>query len=355
MPHSPPPLACSGHCLKIALFGQNYSRLIRSNGLLSLSIHVISKTTPLRILKLTPCLLGPTHNLLDQALDCFSLDNKATEEEVMHESLQHKIKQVSRELELFSRLQSLIDRVMDCIPTGVAPRSLTVQLAMKHIVRDSFICYTSFRREIVLVLDYLLGARLKGSVAHTTTSPSSWVELKSNSTEDDDQEKQVVKKNTLIEISSQMERCEENGHASNLELGKEEVAPLIHLEDGEDDNWEAALLEANSLNYSSHDHRMNFLIYPNSFSNGCGDGQGTGGEWKSWRILGREANPKFPGYTSQEGPWMQTRQDGIVAKHSPSLKPRSKSVSSQCEDLVGPNQPNKHTQIRSLLVEWTSC
>uniref|UniRef100_A0A6N2M383 Uncharacterized protein n=1 Tax=Salix viminalis TaxID=40686 RepID=A0A6N2M383_SALVM len=112
------------------------------------------------------------------------------------------------------------------------------------------------------------------SSSSLATSPSSWVELKSNSTEDDDQEKQVVKKNTLIEISSQMERCEENGHASNLELGKEEVAPLIHLEDGEDDNWEAALLEANSLNNSSHDHRMNFLIYPNSFSNGCGDGQG---------------------------------------------------------------------------------
>ncbi|KAJ6324170.1 hypothetical protein OIU76_011466 [Salix suchowensis] len=76
----------------------------------------------------------------------------------------------------------------------------------------------------------------------STTSPSSWVEFKSNSTEDDDQEKQLVKKNTLTEISSQMERCEENGHASNLELGKEELAPLIHLEDGEDDNWEAALL-----------------------------------------------------------------------------------------------------------------
>ncbi|KAJ6431637.1 hypothetical protein OIU84_019009 [Salix udensis] len=113
------------------------------------------------------------------------------------------------------------------------------------------------------------------SSSSLATSPSSWVELKSNSTEDDDQEKQVVKKNTLIEISSQMERCEENGaHASILELGKEEVAPLIHLEDGEDDNWEAALLETNSLNNSSHEHRMNFLIYPNSFSNGYGDGQG---------------------------------------------------------------------------------
>jgi hypothetical protein len=105
-----------------------------------------------------------------------------------------------------------------------------------------------------------------------TTSPSSWVEFKSNSTEDDDQGKQVVKTNTLIKISSQLERSEENGFASNFELGKEEVAPLIQLEEGEDDNWEA-LLEA-SLNTSSHDHRKNFLVYPNSFCNGYGDGHG---------------------------------------------------------------------------------
>ncbi|KAJ6899018.1 hypothetical protein NC652_025499 [Populus alba x Populus x berolinensis] len=214
----------------------------------------------------------------------------------MHESLQHKIKQVSRKLELLPRLQSLIDRVLDCIPTGVAPRSLIVQQAMKHIIRDRFICYTTFRREIVLVLDNLLEMPYRSCVSafgiykkaatffsgmwqltnqsssSLTTSPSSWVEFKSNSTEDDDQEKQVIETNTLIKISSQLERSEENGCASNFELGKEEVAPLIQLEEGEDDNWEA-LLEA-SLNTSSHDHRKNFLVYPNSFSNGYGDGHG---------------------------------------------------------------------------------
>ncbi|KAJ6899019.1 clathrin assembly protein [Populus alba x Populus x berolinensis] len=135
--------------------------------------------------------------LLDQALDCFSLDNKETEEEVMHESLQHKIKQVSRKLELLPRLQSLIDRVLDCIPTGVAPRSLIVQQAMKHIIRDRFICYTTFRREIVLVLDNLLEMPYRSCV----------------SAFDDDQEKQVIETNTLIKISSQLERSEENGCA----------------------------------------------------------------------------------------------------------------------------------------------
>ena len=307
---------------------------IRSNGLLSLypcHFRDDSSSNP----EAYTVFIRSYAQLLDQSLDCFSLDNKATEEEVMHESLQHKIKQVSRKLELLPRLQSLIDRVLDCIPTGVAPRSLIVQQAMKHIIRDSFVCYTTFRREIVLVLDNLLEmpyrscvsafgiykkaamqagqlcefydwCKAKGfcgsyeypfidripqihiqaletflngmwqltnqSSSSLTTSPSSWVEFKSNSTEDDDQGKQVVKTNTLIKISSQLERSEENGFASNFELGKEEVAPLIQLEEGEDDNWEA-LLEA-SLNTSSHDHRKNFLVYPNSFCNGYGDGHG---------------------------------------------------------------------------------
>ncbi|KAL9389712.1 hypothetical protein Peur_018317 [Populus x canadensis] len=276
---------------------------IRSNGLLSLypcHFRDDSSSNP----EAYTVFIRSYAQLLDQALDCFSLDNKATEEEVMHESLQHKIKQ-----------------------------------AMKHIIRDSFVCYTTFRREIVLVLDNLFEmpyrscvsafgiykkaamqagqlrefydwCKAKGfcgsyeypfidripqihiqaletflngmwqltnqSSSSLTTSPTSWVEFKSNSTEDDDQEKQVVKTNTLIKISSQLERSEENGFASNFELGKEELAPLIQLEEGEDDNWEA-LLEA-SLNTSSHDHRKNFLVYPNSFSNGYGDGHGHGYE-----------------------------------------------------------------------------
>lgn len=111
---------------------------IRSNGLLSLypcHFRDDSSSNP----EAYAVFIRSYAQLLDQALDCFSLDNKETEEEVMHERLQHKIKQVSRKLELLPRLQSLIDRVLDCIPAGVAPRSLIVQQAMKHIIRDSFI------------------------------------------------------------------------------------------------------------------------------------------------------------------------------------------------------------------------
>ncbi|PQQ18814.1 putative clathrin assembly protein [Prunus yedoensis var. nudiflora] len=58
-------------------------------------------------------------------------------------------------LEVLPQLQSLIDLVMDCRPTGAAAKAFLVQLAMKHIIRDSFMCYTIFRREIVMVLDSL--------------------------------------------------------------------------------------------------------------------------------------------------------------------------------------------------------
>jgi hypothetical protein len=61
--------ACSGHCLKIALFGQNYYGL--DPMACSLSIHVISETIHLQILKLTPCLLGPTRNYSTNLLIAF--------------------------------------------------------------------------------------------------------------------------------------------------------------------------------------------------------------------------------------------------------------------------------------------
>ncbi|CAB4295861.1 unnamed protein product [Prunus armeniaca] len=121
--------------------------------------------------------------LLDEALHCFLLDSKpaynqqehhcqeyAKEEEEEEEeedeeeedeeegqfgSLSNKMTEVGRMLEVLPQLQSLIDLVMDCRPTGAAAKAFLVQLAMKHIIRDSFMCYTIFRREIVMVLDSL--------------------------------------------------------------------------------------------------------------------------------------------------------------------------------------------------------
>ncbi|KAJ4710124.1 Clathrin assembly protein [Melia azedarach] len=96
--------------------------------------------------------------LLDEALDCVALDSRATydeEEEEVPESLSDKMKEVRRMIEVLPQLQSLIDRVIDCRPHGIAARNFLVKMAMKHIIRDSFISYTTFRREIVLVLDNL--------------------------------------------------------------------------------------------------------------------------------------------------------------------------------------------------------
>ncbi|KAK1551709.1 hypothetical protein Q3G72_003223 [Acer saccharum] len=95
--------------------------------------------------------------LLDEALDCSALDGRSysTYYEEFPENVSKKMKEVGRMIEVLPQLQSIIDRVMDCRPTGVADRSFIVQIAMKHIIRDSFICYTMFRKEIVLVLDNL--------------------------------------------------------------------------------------------------------------------------------------------------------------------------------------------------------
>ncbi|KAM5566945.1 putative clathrin assembly protein [Rosa sericea] len=111
--------------------------------------------------------------LLDEALHCFFLDNKTPQEpqqqyqeegedeqeeeddEPQFRSLSAKMEEMSRMLEMLPQLQSLIDRVMDCRPTGPAAKSFLVQMAMKLLIRDSFVCYTIFRREIVMVLDSL--------------------------------------------------------------------------------------------------------------------------------------------------------------------------------------------------------
>ena len=101
--------------------------------------------------------------LLDKALNCFVLDSNAKDyyledeedEEQVPETLAEKMKEVGRKLEILPQLQSLIDRVMDCRPTGLVARSFIVRSAMKHIIRDSFICYKMFRTEIVVVLENL--------------------------------------------------------------------------------------------------------------------------------------------------------------------------------------------------------
>ncbi|KAI5678095.1 hypothetical protein M9H77_09045 [Catharanthus roseus] len=98
--------------------------------------------------------------LLDEALDSSPFERIDTEEagetEDPENLLLDKMKNLARLIEILPQLQSLIDRVMDCRPRGVSAKNFIIQSAMKHIIRDSFICYTIFRKEIVVVLDNLI-------------------------------------------------------------------------------------------------------------------------------------------------------------------------------------------------------
>ncbi|KAF7847535.1 hypothetical protein BT93_L2867 [Corymbia citriodora subsp. variegata] len=93
--------------------------------------------------------------LLDESLNIFSIATVLVEDDELPENLSDRMREVGELLEILPQLQSLIDRVMDCRPTGSAARSFVVKSAMKHIIRDSFICYTTFRRDIVVLLENL--------------------------------------------------------------------------------------------------------------------------------------------------------------------------------------------------------
>ncbi|XP_065854964.1 putative clathrin assembly protein At2g25430 [Euphorbia lathyris] len=124
---------------------------IRSNGLLSLypcRFRDDSSSNP----EDYTIFIRSYAQLLNELLDCFTLE-EVDEEEDMGERLQDKMSEM---LEILPQLQSLIDRVMECRPRGAAARSFIVESAMKHIIRDSFKCYTTFRKEIVHVLDNLI-------------------------------------------------------------------------------------------------------------------------------------------------------------------------------------------------------
>ncbi|MCD9561321.1 hypothetical protein HAX54_020378 [Datura stramonium] len=95
--------------------------------------------------------------LLNESLDCCATRTKEIEEyHSTSENVIDKMDEVRLMLEFLPQLQSLIDRVMECQPTGQAARNAIVQSVMKHVICDSFTCYTRFRKHIVEVLDHLI-------------------------------------------------------------------------------------------------------------------------------------------------------------------------------------------------------
>lgn len=257
--------------------------------------------------------------LLDEVLNCFVLDKNAEDyqddEEVVPETLPEKMKEVGRMLQILPELQSLIDRVMDCRPTGLAARSFIVRSAMKHIIRDSFICYTMFRREIVAVLDNFFhmpyrscisacGVYKKAAVqanqlsefydwcksmglcgsyeypfvdqipqilvqaletflngmwqmTESSSSPSPATSRSSSDewtlTEDGDRQVALVPKEDIVGKWENFE--EDNALVRNCE---KEMEPLVTFDDGENVGWEA-LLEA-SVNQSCASKAQSFLF-----------------------------------------------------------------------------------------------
>ncbi|KAI9110348.1 hypothetical protein K1719_018790 [Acacia pycnantha] len=66
------------------------------------------------------------------------------------------MKEIGDMLKMLPRLQSTIDRVMGCVPMEKLTKSSIIRSTIKQTIRDNFVCYTKFRREIVVVLDSLL-------------------------------------------------------------------------------------------------------------------------------------------------------------------------------------------------------
>lgn len=105
--------------------------------------------------------------LLDEALECSYVGVElqfVDREEMCLVSEGDKMEVFDELLEMLLQVQSLIDRVMECKPSGIAPRNFVVQSAMKYIIRDSFICYSIFRRKIVVVLEHLTQVHYRNSI-----------------------------------------------------------------------------------------------------------------------------------------------------------------------------------------------
>ncbi|XVF43447.1 hypothetical protein PTKIN_Ptkin02bG0040800 [Pterospermum kingtungense] len=255
-------------------------------------------------------------HLLDEALGGFLLyGNVFSDGEMeMPESLTEKMKEIGRMLEILPQLQGLIDGVMECRPNGVAAKSFLIHTAMKYIIRDSFSCYTIYRRDIVLILDNLFQmpyrsciaafgiykkaamqanqlwefynwCRLMGfcgcyeypmvdripqiqiqalktfingmwqltdqSSSSPTTSPSSsFMDSKSSLTEDDIDRD----KQQLVVVDLLKEKFEVTERFD----GDEERKPLIRLDYIEDDDWEDLLEASVNLSCLQGNNEINF-------------------------------------------------------------------------------------------------
>ncbi|KAI4357473.1 hypothetical protein L6164_001421 [Bauhinia variegata] len=268
---------------------------------------------------------------IDETLICVYLDGKKPaemeegggggeeeeeREETTPETLQEKMKEIGEVLETLPQIQSLIDRVMDCRPIGVAAQSFIVQTAMRHIIRDSFACYRMFKTNLTTVLENLLQLPYKNCVdafeiykkasvqANQLCEFYDWCKDKGFC---GFYEYPLVEKIPHLQIhaletflngiweltaspssqtispvslpgssgSSAGGEGGENGQVRRDVVNKgnksgNEEKPLIDLEEGEDVGWETLLESSISVSY---DHHREFCFFsPNGYSCGWDDG-----------------------------------------------------------------------------------
>ncbi|KAM3324722.1 putative clathrin assembly protein [Capsicum chacoense] len=122
--------------------------LARSNGLVSLYPHDFKNRLSSASQDYANFIWSYAR-LLDESLDCCATQAKEND-------FIDKMDEVRLMLEVLPQLQSLLDSVMACRPTGQAKRTAIVQSVMKYVIRDSFTCYITFRKHIVEVLDHLI-------------------------------------------------------------------------------------------------------------------------------------------------------------------------------------------------------
>ncbi|XP_031378755.1 putative clathrin assembly protein At1g03050 [Punica granatum] len=299
--------------------------------------------------------------LIDEALNIFSIGSTINEcqeedeeEKELPENLPEKMREIGRMLEVLPQLQSFIDQVMACRPTGPAASSLIVQSTMIHILHDSFLCYTTVWTEINVVLGNLfqmpywscisafgiykkvalqanqlnqfyewcksrglcvpyeypfidqipqtqiraLEMSLNGmwqltESSSSATSPSSVTPSPSSSTEDDSERAALGRE---IVVSKLQEEFEEKPLV--IRYDEEEEEPLIRLEEDTtgNDNWETLLDMSVNLSPAYRTYRSN--IFQPSPMHGYRHSSGSGysidkNEWKlqKYDLAAIQSNP----------------------------------------------------------------
>ncbi|KAK9118264.1 hypothetical protein Scep_016357 [Stephania cephalantha] len=127
----------------------------RSNGLISLAPCRFRDSSSSFSDDYTAFIHSYAYFLDETLMNCPSLD-RDNEQTSYSGSFSEKMKQLGQVLELLPQFQGLIERALECYPTGPAARHHLIRCATQLILRDSFIYYTAFRRDIALLLDNLL-------------------------------------------------------------------------------------------------------------------------------------------------------------------------------------------------------